>query len=94
MTERPTILAAPLVTLGDPNAEICVDGWCGPVGRLDADADQAVEVSDSGDPTDGVVRVGEQFRRDVDGVQPGRSSAVDVVDPAVADHQHLVRRQP
>ena len=59
MTERPTILAAPLVTLGDPTAEVCVDGWCGPVGALAGSPDQLTEVSHGGDPTDGVVRVGE-----------------------------------
>ena len=29
MTEQPTV--GPLITLGDPaNADVCVDGWCGP----------------------------------------------------------------
>ena len=94
MTERPIVFAAPLVTLGDPAAEVCVDGWCGPVDRLDADIDQRAEVGDGSDPADGVVRIGDQLRSDVDGVQSGGPGAVDVVDPAVTDHQHLVRREP
>ena len=30
MTEQPVV--GPLITIGDPtNADLCVDGWCGPV---------------------------------------------------------------
>lgn len=24
-------VAGPLITFGDPSADVCVDGWCGPI---------------------------------------------------------------
>ena len=62
MTERPAV--GPLITIGDPtNADLCVDGWCGPV-----DARPEPDTRTEGRPTMITIEPTEQER--ATGVQP------------------------